>query len=91
MIVGPSEEAKDAGQTKREIAERYNLRRRWWTMLLERASRVSKLHAHITPGDYSSVTEPVLEYAVKLNYRVTQEECSAELYIDTGQGFGAGK
>ena len=85
LIVGPSEEAKDAGQTKREIAERYNLRRRWWTMLLERASRVSKLHAHITPGDYSWLGASAGIRGLNLNYSVTQEECSAELYIDRGK------
>jgi hypothetical protein len=85
LIVGPSEEAKDAGQTKREIAERYSLRRRWWTMLLERASRVSKLHAHITPGDYSWLGASAGIRGLNLNYSVTQEECSAELYIDRGK------
>src|SRR5947208_1510073 len=36
VIVGPSEETKDVGQTKKEIAERYSIRRRWWTELIER-------------------------------------------------------
>ncbi|HCU30503.1 MAG TPA: DUF4268 domain-containing protein [Sphaerochaeta sp.] len=85
LIVGPSEEAKDAGQTKREIAERYSIRRRWWTMLLERASRVSKLHAHITPGEYSWVGTSAGIRGLNFNYNVTQEECSAELYIDRGK------
>jgi hypothetical protein len=53
LIVGPSEETKDVGQTKKQIAERYGIRRRWWTQLIERSAKVSKLHAHITPGEYS--------------------------------------
>jgi hypothetical protein len=85
LIVGPSEEAKDAGQTKREIAERYSIRRRWWTMLLERASMVSKLHAHITAGEYSWVGASAGIRGLNFNYSVTQEECSAELYIDRGK------
>jgi len=37
LIVGPSEEAKVVGKTKKEIAERSDIRKRWWTQLLERA------------------------------------------------------
>jgi hypothetical protein len=53
LIVGPSEGAKEVEQTKREIAERYGIRKRWWTQLVERSAAISKLHAHITPGEYS--------------------------------------
>ena len=35
LIVGPSEETKDVGQTKKEIAERYGIRKRWWTTLVD--------------------------------------------------------
>jgi len=48
--VGPSEDAKEVGQTKREIAERYGIRERWWTKLVERSAAIPKLHAHITPA-----------------------------------------
>jgi len=53
LIVGPSEETKEVGETKQKIAERYVIRKRWWTQLLERAAKVSKLHSHITPREYS--------------------------------------
>ena len=53
LIVGPSEETEEVGHTKREIAERYTIRKRWWTQLIERSAKISKLHAHITPGEYS--------------------------------------
>jgi hypothetical protein len=53
LIVGPSDEAKDVGHVKKEIAERHVLRRRWWTTLLERAAKASKLHANISPNIYS--------------------------------------
>lgn len=85
VIVGPSEAAQDAGQTKRQIAERYTLRKRWWTTLLERAARVSKLHAHISPGEYSWVGASAGIRGLNFNYSVTQEECSVELYIDRGK------
>jgi hypothetical protein len=85
LIVGPSEEAQDVGQTKREIAERHILRKRWWTTLLERAAKVSKLHAHITPGQESWVGATSGVRGLHFNYSVTKEECQAELYIDRGK------
>jgi len=85
LIVGPSEETKDVGQTKKEIAERYGIRKRWWSTLIERSSKVNKLHAHITPGEYSWIGASSGVRGLNLNYVVTQDECKAELYIDRGK------
>jgi hypothetical protein len=85
LIVGPSEETRDVGQTKKEIAERYGIRKRWWTTLIERSARVNKLHAHITPGEYSWIGASSGIRGLGLNYVVTQDECAAELYIDRGK------
>jgi len=85
LIVGPSEETKDVGQTKKEIAERYGIRKRWWSALVERSATVNKLHAHITPGQYSWIGASSGVRGLNLNYGVTQDECTAELYIDRGK------
>ena len=86
LIVGPSEEAQDVGQTKRQIAERDILRKRWWTTLLERAAKVTKLHAHITPKEHSAVSVSAGGIpGLYFDYKVAQEECSVELYIDRGK------
>jgi len=85
LIVGPSEDAKDVGVTKREIAERYGIRKRWWTMLIERSAAVNKLHAHLTPGEYSWLGTSSGVRGLNLNYTVTQDSCVAELYIDRGK------
>jgi hypothetical protein len=61
VIVGPSIEAREAGLTKKNIAERFALRKRWWSELLTRAAKVSKLHAHISPREYAW-SEPVQEF-----------------------------
>lgn len=37
LIVGPSEESREVGETKKELAERYPIRHRFWTELLEKA------------------------------------------------------
>lgn len=85
LIVGPSEETKEVGKTKKEIAERYGIRKRWWVQLIERSAKVSKLHAHITPGEYSWIGTSSGIRGLNLNYVVTQDECAAELYIDRGK------
>ena len=35
VIVGPSEESKEVGKTKKEMSERYYIREKFWTKLLE--------------------------------------------------------
>jgi hypothetical protein len=85
LIVGPSEETKDVGQTKKEIAERYSIRKRWWSTLIERSAKVNKLHAHLTPGEYSWIGASSGVRGLNLNYVITQDECAAELYIDRGK------
>ena len=86
LIVGPSEEAKDVGHAKKEIAERYSIRKRWWTQLLERAASKTNLHAHISPGEYGWVGASSGFRGLNYNYAVLQQECRAELSIDRGKG-----
>lgn len=83
IIVGPSQETKTVGQQKKELAERYDIRRNWWTRLVARAD--AKLHAHITPGSYSWIGTSSGVRGLGLNYTVNQDECGAELYIDRGK------
>ena len=85
LIVGPSEETKDVGQTKKEIAARYGIRKSWWSALIERSAKVNKLHAHITPGEYSWIGASSGVRGLNLNYVITQDDCAAELYIDRGK------
>ena len=85
VIVGPSEETKRVGMAKKEIAERYDIRKRWWTQLIERSTKVTKLHAHITPGEYSWLGTSSGVRGLNFNYVVAQDECGAELYIDRGK------
>lgn len=85
LIVGPSEEAKTVGIAKKVIAERYHIRKRWWTTLIERSSAITKLHAHITPGVASWIGVSTGLRGVNFNYAVWQDECGAEVYIDRGK------
>ncbi len=85
LIVGPSDEAKEVGQTKKEIAERHIIRRHWWAALINRSAKVNKLHAHLAPSEYSWIGTSSGVRGLHLNYVVTQDECGAELYIDRGK------
>lgn len=50
------------------------------------SAKVSNLHSHITPGEYSWIGTSSGVRGLNLNYVVTQDECAAELYIDRSKG-----
>ncbi|MBS7804054.1 DUF4268 domain-containing protein [Rhizobiales bacterium TNE-4] len=83
VIVGPSDDQSDVVKANREFSERYDLRERWWKLLL--ALPAAKLHAHITPGIYSSIGTSSGVRGLGFHYSVTQDQSSAELYIDRGK------
>jgi hypothetical protein len=86
LIVGPSDETKEAGETKKEIAERFAIREHWWTSLIERSVAVTKTHAHITPSDGGWISASAGVRGLSFNYVVMKDECRVELYIDRGKG-----
>jgi hypothetical protein len=85
LIVGPSAESREVGETKKEIAERYDLRYRFWTALLERAHERTNLHANISPGQYNWVGTGAGIRGLNFNYSVRMHDAQAELYIDRGR------
>jgi hypothetical protein len=86
LIVGPSAEGREVGEAKKERAERYNVRKRFWTGLLELAKTKTKLHSAVSPGEYSWVGAGAGTSGLTFNYTITQYGSTAELYIDRGQG-----
>jgi Domain of unknown function (DUF4268) len=87
-VVGPSEESKEVGESKKEWAERYNVRRRFWAELLESAKRHTRLHANISPSRYSWVSTSAGMSGLEFNYTVRQHDAGVELYIDRGKEAG---
>jgi hypothetical protein len=85
LIVGPSEEGREVGEAKKERAERYTVRRRFWTDLLDRAKQRSKLHGAVSAGEYGWVAAGSGKRGVSFNYVITQHGASVELYIDRGR------
>lgn len=84
VIVGPSEENGIKHQ-KKERAERFEIRRNWWSQVV--AHPDAKLHAHITPGSYTWLGTSAGVRGLGFNYIVTKDWCGAELYIDRGKGM----
>jgi len=85
LIVGPSEEGREVGQTKQKIAERHVLRQKWWVSLLEKAKKKTKLHANITAGIYNWISTSAGKRGLGYNYAVNQHGAQVELYIDRGK------
>ncbi|CAI8160460.1 MAG: Uncharacterised protein [Prochlorococcus marinus str. MIT 9215] len=83
LIVGPSAEAKEAGRVKQEMAERYGIRKQWWTQLVQLPE--ATLHAHITPGTASWIGVSSGIRGLGYNYCLTKTASGAELYIDRGK------
>ena len=88
LIIGPSEEAREAGETKKELSERYYIRHKFWTQLLETAKNKTKLHATISPGQYSWIGTGAGKSGLSYNYVIQKHEAKVELYIDKGKDTG---
>jgi len=88
LIVGPSEEATVVGKKKKEMAERYIIRKKFWTQLLDYAKTKTKLHASISPNEYSWVGTGTGLRGLGLNYTITKHTSVVELYIDRGKDAG---
>jgi hypothetical protein len=85
LIVGPSEEGREAGEKKREFVERHDIRQRFWAAFLELA-RTRKMHTTISPSRYNWIGSGIsTPRGLNLNYSVRQHEATAELYIDRGK------
>jgi len=85
LIVGPSEEGRQVGRTKKDLAERYGIRKRFWTELLERAKAKTKLHVGISPGQHNYIGTGAGRYGLAYNYVIRQHDGDVELYIDRGK------
>jgi hypothetical protein len=83
VIVGPSPEARAAGEAKKELSDRHVFRKRFWTGLLEYAKEKTKLHANIAPGHWNWIGTGAGKAGLSYNYSVRQHGTQVELYIDT--------
>jgi len=74
---------------RKDRAERYSIRKRFWEGLLQRARAKTDLHANISASEYNWVGTGAGMRGLAFNYVLTQHEGSTELYIDRGTNSDA--
>lgn len=84
LIVGPGEESEEVGETKKGLAERYDLRYQFWKGLLERAKSRTRLHSTISPSQYSWIGTSAGIRGMHFNYSIRKHEGQVDLYLDRG-------
>lgn len=87
QVVGPSEEIRKIGETKKEW-ERQDLRYRFWTELLEKARHKTKLHAKKSPirrNYIGSGWGGSGKRGLGFRYVIRRHDAQADLYIYGGK------
>ncbi len=84
LIVGPSEEIREAGEKKKELTEKHILCRRFCTQLLKQAKERTQLHANSLPSQGGQIW--TTESGLSFGYVIRQHKSNVELYIDRGEG-----
>lgn len=88
VIAGPSAEAKEIGNEKKELADRHVRRRHFWEWLLDRAEVKGVVHhANRKPGKENWLGAGAGKAGLSWNYLIwIKDKSGVELYIDTGDG-----
>ena len=88
LIVGPSDESGGVRSTKKDLAERYRIRERFWTQLLETARATTKLHANISPSQTGWIGTGAGKGGLAYDYVIRRNDGHVEIYIDRGKEAG---
>jgi hypothetical protein len=89
LITGPSDETREVGETKKEIADRYAIRRRFWEMLLDRARQKTKLYNTLSPTNDNWIAFASGKPGLSFQTSITQHAATAQLVIDRGKDSAA--
>lgn len=81
-IVAPSPEAQAVGATRRDLSERHKIRRRFWTLLLERARAQTQLHAQRSPSHDSWLSAGSGVTSLEWVYNLRKDQMQVSFYID---------
>lgn len=87
IVAEPSIMSKEIGKEKKEYAERHYLRKEFWGQLLEKAKMKTGLHSNISPSIYHWIGTGVGKSGVSLNYVITNDCVSSEVYLDRGKDY----
>ena len=85
LVVGPSEESKKTGETKKELAERHVQRHAFWESLLALSNSKTKLFAAVSPSHENWIGAGAGRSGLSFSYVITQHGTRVELYIDGGK------
>lgn len=86
-IVGPSVEARQIGEQKKELAERHLLRERFWAGLLEVAKTKTRLHAGVSPTHSNGLGAGAGRAGFGYFYWIWKDRAAVALIIDRGAEF----
>ncbi len=90
LITGPSEGTAEAGEAKREIAERHIFRKKFWTGLLAVSRKRTRLHSGLSPGISMYIGTSAGVQGLYFHYAVRRHDAQVELYIDQDKDTGEG-
>ena len=82
LIVGPSVEGREVGETKHELLERHKLRKRFWTGSRESANQKRDLHKSKAPSINNWLTAPVSRPGLSFTYRIRKHDAAVGFSID---------
>ena len=85
LIVGPSEEGREVGKAKKEMAEQESVRYKFWQTLLDRAKERTSLHTGVSPNSWTWLGTGGGRSGLALNYVARKHATQVELYIDRGK------
>lgn len=71
-------------QGRRQKAERYDIRQRFWQGVVNESRASGGKHAHIKPSSYSWIGAGSGTRGLGFNFGVLQNSATAELYVDRG-------
>jgi hypothetical protein len=84
LVVGPSEEGREVGKKKKELAEQDTVMLRFWTELLDRAQEKTSLHAAVSPNRGNWLIDTAGVSGLTYGYVIRKNDARVELYIDRG-------
>jgi hypothetical protein len=84
LITGPSEETREVGETKKEISDRYVIRRRFWEKLLQRARQKTKLYSTLSPTKDNWISVSSGKRAMFFLTSILERKATVQLTIDGG-------
>lgn len=85
IISEPSEESKELGTSKKELASRHHKRLVFWEQLLKLSKDKTRLFSNVSPGKENWLQTPIGTSGLYLIYNITYNWAVVELYIDKGK------